>query len=67
MAPSQPLAAVAGVHDALRQHSSLVPFFQTRSPVPFLQLSMVWAPAALATTAEANNIATLLSFFMVFL
>jgi hypothetical protein len=58
---------VAGVQLAPRQHSSFVPFLQTRSPVPFLQLSMVWAPAALAIAAEANNIATLLSFFMVFL
>jgi hypothetical protein len=28
---------------------------------------MVWAPAADASAAEANNIATLFSFFMVFL
>src|SRR3954468_7871318 len=34
-APSQPLAAVAGVQLASRQHSSLVPFFHTSSPVPF--------------------------------
>src|SRR5437868_10564636 len=34
-APSQPAAAVAGVQLASRQHSSLVPFFQTNSPVPF--------------------------------
>src|SRR6476660_73618 len=34
-APSQPAAAVAGVQVASRQHSSLVPFFHTSSPVPF--------------------------------
>jgi hypothetical protein len=67
MAPSQPAAAVAGVQLASRQHSSLVPFFQTKSPVPLRQLSMVCAPAADASAAEANNIATLFSFFMVFL
>jgi hypothetical protein len=66
MAPSQPAPAVAGVQLALRQHCSLVPFFQT---VPELsrQLSTVCAPAAVARAAEANNIATLFSFFMVFL
>ena len=42
-APSQPAAAVAGVQLASRQHSSLVPFFQTSSPVPFCQLSMAGA------------------------
>ena len=67
MAPSQPAAAVAGVQLALRQHSSCVPFFQTRSPEPLRQLSMVCAPAADASAAEANNIATLLNLFMVFL
>jgi hypothetical protein len=41
MAPSQVAAAVAGVQLASRQHSSLVPFFQTSSLLPFLQLSMV--------------------------
>ena len=64
MAPSQVAAAVAGVQLASRQHSSLVPFFQTSSLLPFLQLSMVWAPAAETTAADANNIATLLRFFM---
>ena len=63
MAPSQVAAAVAGVQEASRQHSSLVPFFQTSSLLPFLQLSMVWAPAA-ETATDANNIATLLRFFM---
>lgn len=67
MAPSQPAPAVAGVQLALRQQSSLVPFFQTSSPVPLRQLSTVCAPAAVARAAEANNIATLFSFFMVFL
>jgi hypothetical protein len=60
-------AAVAGVQLASRQHSSLVPFFQTSSLVPLRQLSMVWAPAAVASAAEANSIATLFSFFMVLL
>jgi hypothetical protein len=64
MAPSQVAAAVAGVQLASRQHSSLLPFFQTSSLLPFLQLSMVWAPAADATATDANNIATLLRFFM---
>ncbi len=64
MAPSQVAAAVAGVQEASRQQSSLVPFFQTSSLVPFLQLSMVWAPAAVTTATDANNIATLLRFFM---
>jgi hypothetical protein len=67
IAPSQPTAAVAGVQLASRQHSSLVPFFQTSSPVPLRQLSTVWAPAALASAAVANTIATLFSFFMVLL
>ncbi len=67
MAPSQPGAAVAGVQNALRQHNSFVPFLQTCSPVPFFQLSIVCAPAAVTSAAEANNIATLLSFFMVLL
>jgi hypothetical protein len=67
MAPSQPAAAVAGVQEASRQHSSLVPFFQTSSDVPLRQLSIVWAPAAEARAAEANSIATLFSFFMVLL
>src|SRR5687768_10535047 len=46
MAPSQPAAAVAGVQLLLRQHSSLVPFFQTNSPVPFCQLSITGPPFA---------------------
>ena len=58
---------MAGVQLASRQHSSLVPFFQTNSPEPFFQLSIVCAPAAVASAAEANNIATLFSFFMVLL
>src|SRR5687768_2757739 len=76
-APSQPAAAVAGVQFASRQQSSLVPFFQTNSPVPFCQLSItgppfaavtrVCAPAAVASAATANIIATLFSFFMVLL
>ena len=76
-APSQPLAAVAGVQLALRQHSSLVPFLHTTSPEPFCQLSMrlppsaavtrVCAPAAVDRAATANNSATLFSFFMVLL
>jgi hypothetical protein len=67
IAPSQPTAAVAGVQLASRQHNSLVPFFQTRSDVALRQLSIVWAPAADAMAAVAISIATLFSFFMVFL
>jgi hypothetical protein len=67
MAPSQPTAAVAGVQLASRQQSSFVPFFQASSPVPLRQLSIVCAPAAVARAADAINIATLLSLFMVFL
>jgi len=52
---------------ASRQHSSFVPFFHTSSLVPLRQLSMVWAPAAVAMAAVGKSIATLLSFFMVFL
>src|SRR3954470_16755690 len=48
-APSQPLAAVAGVQKASRQQSSLVPFFQTSSPEPFCQLSMRLPPSAAVT------------------
>jgi hypothetical protein len=66
MAPSQVAAAVAGVQLASRQHSSLVPFFQT-VPSAARQLSMVWAPAAVAMAAVAKSIATLFNFFMVFL
>jgi len=73
MAPSQVAAAVAGVQLASRQHSSLVPFFQT-VPSAARQLSTV-APAAecpAATAADAMatdaiSIATLFNFFMVFL
>jgi len=67
MAPSQLAAAVAGVQAASRQHSSLVPFFQTSSEVPLRQLSMDWAPAAVASAAVATSIATLFNFFMVLL
>jgi hypothetical protein len=63
MAPSQPAAAVAGVQDASRQHSSFVPFFHT-VPSAARQLSTVWAPAAVASAAVANSIATLFNFFM---
>ena len=66
MAPSQPAAAVAGVHVASRQHSSLLPFFQAW-PVPLRQLSTDCALAAVAKAAEANTIANLLNFFMVLL
>jgi hypothetical protein len=67
MAPSQPLAAVAGVQLLLRQHRSPAPFFQASSPLPFLQLSTVCAPAAVTSAAEASNKATLLNLFMVVL
>jgi hypothetical protein len=59
---------VAGVQPASRQHSSLVPFFQTSSPeVPFASYRTVCAPAAVASAAEAISIATLFNFFMVLL
>jgi hypothetical protein len=64
MAPSQPWAAVAGVQLASRQHNSFVPFFHTSSLVPLRQLSTVCAPAAVASAAVANSIATLFSFCM---
>jgi hypothetical protein len=51
---------------ALRQHSSFVPFFHV-IPLALTQLSTVWAPAAVASAAVANNIATLFNFFMVLL
>jgi hypothetical protein len=73
MAPSQVAAAVAGVQLASRQHSSLVPFFQT-VPSAARQLSIVAptaecpaAAAADAMAAVAISIATLFNFFMVFL
>ena len=55
---------MAGVQKLLRQHSSLVPFFQTNSEELLRQLSMDCAPAAVASAAVANNIATLFSFFI---
>src|SRR6218665_667393 len=67
IALSQPAEAVAGVQLALRQQCSLLPFFQASWPEASLQLSADWAPAAAASVAEANNIATLFSFFMVLL
>ena len=73
MAPSQPLAAVAGVQEASRQHRVPSPFFHCRLPWPLRQLSLVTVPldgaanAAVAMAAVANNIATLFKFFMVFL
>ena len=70
-APSQLSAAVAGVQNGLRQHSSLVPFFHTSDPSPLRQLSTVlaWAKAAIgaARAAAATSITTLFSFFMVLL
>jgi hypothetical protein len=62
MAPSQPLAAVAGVQLASRQHRP-APLVQA-SPVELRQLSTVWAPAADARIAAANIVATLFKFFM---
>jgi hypothetical protein len=55
---------VAGVQKASRQQSSLVPFFQTSSLALLRQLSIDCAPAAVASAAVANNIATLFSFFI---
>jgi hypothetical protein len=51
---------------ASRQHSSLVPFFQVM-PLALTQLSIVCAPAAVASAAVAISIATLFNFFMVLL
>ncbi|MDE2082993.1 MAG: hypothetical protein KGI90_16730, partial [Burkholderiales bacterium] len=69
-APSQPGAAVAGVQPESRQHSSLVPFFQT-VPSVARQLSTVfaWANATIgaASAADAKSTATLFNFFMVLL
>jgi hypothetical protein len=67
MAPSQPTAAVAGVQKLSRQQSSLEPFFHTNSELPLRQLSIVWAPAAVASAAVANSIATLFNFFIILL
>jgi hypothetical protein len=73
MAPSQPLAAVAGVQLESRQHRVPSPLFHWRLPWPLRQLSFVAVPlegaakAAVAMAAVANNIATEFSFFMVFL
>jgi hypothetical protein len=58
---------VAGVQPALRQHNSLVPFFQTvPSAARQLSLLLAWANAAMgmASAADAKSIATLFSFFM---
>jgi hypothetical protein len=63
MAPSQPTAAVAGVHTESRQHRPLL-FFQTSSAPELRQLSTDCALAAVASAAVANNIATLFSFFI---
>src|SRR5438067_1013662 len=52
-APSQPLAAVAGVQLASRQQYSRVPFIHTRVPLPLVQLSMRLPPLA-AVTACAS-------------
>src|ERR1700712_1492208 len=71
-APSQVGSAVAGVQNASRQQSSLVPFFQVR-PVVLTQLSTVlaWANADVpvvapvaAIAAVAMSDATLFSFFI---
>ena len=68
MAPSQPLAAVAGVQAASRQHRVPSPFFHCRLPWPLRQLSeAALEPAAKAEPARttvANNAAILFSFFM---
>src|SRR5574337_359592 len=68
-APSHRGSAVAGVQLESRQHSSLVPFFQTRSPLPLRQLSApAWAKATgTARAAVANSTATLFRFFMILL
>jgi hypothetical protein len=70
--PSQASSAVAGVQLASRQHSSLVPFFQT-VPVADFQLSIDFAappcdaanaPIGAASAADANSTATLFNFFI---
>ena len=70
-APSQFSAAVAGVQFVSRQHSSLVPFFQTVAPSVARQLSidLAWAKTAIgaASAADAKSTATLFSFFMILL
>jgi hypothetical protein len=58
---------VAGVQPALRQQSSLLPFFQTvPSEARQLSLLLAWANAAMGTASatDAKSTATLFSFFM---
>jgi hypothetical protein len=67
MAPSQRSSAVAGVQPASRQHSSLVPFFQTvPSAARQLSIDFACANAAIgaASAADANSTATLFNFFI---
>src|ERR1700754_1109426 len=52
-APSHSAIAVAGVQLLSRQHSSLVPFFQGRLPLPLTQLSTVCANAPDMEVARA--------------
>ena len=65
IAPSQSLAAVAGVQFASRQHRP-VEFFQT-SPAELRQLSTDCAAATVESAAAAISIATLFNFFMILL
>jgi hypothetical protein len=62
---------VAGVQLASRQHSAPEPFFHTSEPSPLRQLSAeldcAEAESGAAKAADANSMATLLSFFMVLL
>jgi hypothetical protein len=66
-------AAVAGVQNASRQHSSFVPLRQTVAPSAARQLSSdlappEWAAASaaigVASAAAANSTATLFNFFI---
>jgi hypothetical protein len=68
MAPSQAASAVAGLQPASRQHSSLLPFFQTVAPSAARQLSIDFACAnaaiGAASAADAKSTATLFNFFI---
>ena len=70
IAPSHSATAVAGVQTASRQHSSLVPFFQTMLLSPLRQLSTddcANAEIGAARAADAKSTASVLSFFMILL
>ena len=62
-APSQPLAAVAGVQLLSRQHNVPSPFFQFKAPSPFCQLSEAIAAEAETVITEASNTLRVLFIF----